>query len=227
MRSIVAVLLAGLLAACGDDGDGDGGGGGGGSNVSITGSPTLSGTYTNGSAIRAAGSCTLSDPDVGTFTTGFATAIVAVSTSPDLCSALLAGRDVANATSVGIVLVRQNISGASLTITPRTYPIWDFTTAPPFESLDTIAYAFVLAARNGGAQAGECAVVTDAASASGSVTITGVSDTSIAGTLDVTFDAASGGGRVQGSFTGPTCGSTFSVDPATCDVNVPISTTCS
>ena len=115
MRTMAMVALAALLAACGDDDD-DGGGGGG---TSVTLSGPVAGTLTSGTSAPVAGSCAVE----GVGTVGFGGAFVAVSTAADQCSEAIAGRDVANATTLFISVVRVALGTTSSTLDAGTYPL--------------------------------------------------------------------------------------------------------
>lgn len=203
MRGRILVLgLAALLAtACGDDDD-DNGGNGGASNVTLSG--TLAGSLTSGFYGTASGSCTFGETSIA-FSTGF----VAVSTAANLCSEAIAGREVANATTLLISLGRFSLTGGSPTLDAGTYPL-----DVPDLLGGRMAVAFV---ERSGTSAGAgmgCTVAGEGVAVSGSVTVTSVSASAISGSVTATFDD---GTSASGTFEASTCGISYTVDPATCE----------
>jgi hypothetical protein len=214
-KTAMLLALAAVLAACGDDGDdGDGGGGNGGgtSNVTLTG--PLAGSLTNGFYGSASGSCTFGETSLS-FSTGF----VAVSTGANLCSEALAGREVANATTLFISLGRFSLTGGSPSLDAGTYPL-----DTPDVLGGRMAVAFV---ERSGTSAGAglgCNIAGEGAAVSGTVTVSSVSATSISGSITATFDD---GTSASGTFSGSTCGISYTVDPATCEpTGLPDPATC-
>jgi hypothetical protein len=209
MRTIAAITLAALLVACGDDDDDDGNGGGG-NEVTLTG--TIAGRLTNGTSKILSGTCGTDFGDVG-----FAGALVAVSTAPDLCAAFTAGREPANSTSLLITFVNLNLTGGPASL-GGTYTVWDGVGTPPLDLQGMkAAYAFISVARSGGPVAGqpECAVLGSGDATTGSVTITSATATAVAGTVTATFDD---GTSATGSFSASGCDVPVTVDPTTCEV---------
>jgi hypothetical protein len=210
MRTLAMLALAALLAACGDDDDDDGGGGGG-SNVTLTG--PLAGTLTNGTYAGASGSC---DPGLGT-TVGFAGAFVVVSTAANQCSEALAGREVANATSLFVTVAKFNLTGAATSLDPGTYPL-------DIPSLD--GRVALIALDRSGTSAGAglgCTTVASPTAVTGSVNITSVSSSSISGNVSATFDD---GTSASGSFSASTCGIALTIGPDCEPSGLPDPTTC-
>jgi hypothetical protein len=197
MRTVAMLALAALLAACGDDDD-NGGGGGGGSSVTLTG--PLAGTLTNGTYASASGTC---DPGLGT-TVGFAGAFVVVSTAANQCSEALAGRDVANATTLFVTVARFNLTGTATSIDPGTYPL-------DIPSVDGRLALITLERSGTSAGAGlGCMTMASPTSTDGSVTITSASSSSISGSVTATFDD---GTSASGSFSASTCGIPLTIGP--------------
>lgn len=215
MRTIAAIALAALLVACGDDDEGDGGG----NDVTLTG--TIAGRLTNGASKILTGTCATEIGDVG-----FAGALVAVSTVPDLCAAFTAGREPANSTSMLITFVNLNLTGGPASV-GGTYTVWDGVGVPPLDLVGMkAAYAFISVARSGGPVAGqaECAVLGSGDATTGSVTITSATASSVAGTVTATFDD---GTSASGSFSASGCDVPVIVDPTTCEVTgIPATTSC-
>ncbi len=216
MRRIAAVMLF-VLWACGDGEDGDDGGG---TDVTLTGE--ISGSVSNATSVSVTGACTFESLSVG-----ISAAAIGITTAANPCQALQQGRDPANATILGIALVRVGLGG-SVPLATGTYAFWDPLTSPgdpPADGqLGVVRFFFGEVEKNGGPVAGQpsCEEIT-ADITGGTVTVSSISSSGIVGSVDLTL---SNGGTARGSFDAPACSVAASVDPTSCEVDLPSAVTC-
>lgn len=207
LRRALLLGLATVAIACGSDDDGD-------RNDTTRVESGIDGTLSNATAIRANGACEV-DAGVGTVTVNSDAAVAVISTVANACAAIQQGADQANATGVFVTVVRAGLdSGTALTT--GDYQVSE----TPVVSGTSATWAFVQAGRTDA----QCAPAESAVGVSGTVQITRVSASEIAGTLDVTLDT---GDRVTGPFRAPTCAVQATIDPVTCEpTGIPDQTSC-
>jgi hypothetical protein len=214
MRAITAVVVAGVLLACGSDSKSNGGSSSG-TSIALSGSPNITGTLNQATAIIVNNKAC--NPGTGTVTA--AAAVLVFSTLSNACELLQQQRDPANTTAASIVLAR---IGTPQTVTIGTggYTFFDVNSGglPPFDLATQTASMVVAggAVKNGGsAGVGQgCLPVETTEVNGGSVTVSSVTSTAIAGTADVTL---ANGGAIKGNFNASICSTGANIE-AGCDV---------
>jgi hypothetical protein len=214
MRAITAVIAAGVLLACGSSSSNNNNSGTS-TSVALSGSANISGTLDQATAIVVNGkSCTTSGANL-TASAGF----IAFSTLPNACQQIQQRQDPQNAMLAGVALARIS-AGSSVSLTTGTYTFFDTTSGgvPPFDPTSLTASLVVAgtAVKNGGpAGAGMgCATVEETQVTGGTVTLSSVTSSAVAGTVDLTLK---NGGKITGSFHAPICQTSADIT-ATCDV---------
>jgi hypothetical protein len=209
MRTVAAALvLVGVLGACGDDDDGDGDGDGGTALVSgtVLGQPFGA---RDGAALRLTEETCLFDTDLGQIQASAAALLVAFGTFENLCGfaqQTAACGDKANATTVNLIVLRANVQGgAAAAIQAGTYPVSLSTPAPDAQGNVTFATALV---ERTDATCEDTSGEPEATA--GSITIESVGPDRVRGSASVTF---SEGSSVSGQFDVPLCA--FSTDVCT------------
>lgn len=203
MRRIAAALvLVGVLGACGDDDGDDGPAGLGGTVIGQPFEPR------DGAAVRLTEEACLFDTELGEIEANAAALLLGFGSFDGLCevaqqAAACGGK--ANATTVNVLVLRANVlGGAAGAVQPGTYPISLDTPAP--DAQGGIVFATALVSRTDAACDDTSGLVEPTG---GSVTIESITDR-VTGSADVTF---SDGGSVSGRFDVPVCG--FSTDVCT------------
>jgi hypothetical protein len=188
MRKLLA-LMASLLAACGS---------------SSSSGPSYA-VKDSAVSFDATSGCVLT----ATTTVGVSLAIVDVTdyTAPTACASLQGNTVPANGAAAGIIIARADFTtagGPAPGLVAETYPFFDLATLappaskiPPFDSGGKAAF-FTGALVKCGATGGPA----EAQIVGGSVTVTSVSGTQIAGSVNA---ALAGGGSLTGSFTASLC----------------------
>jgi hypothetical protein len=202
-RTAAALVIAGVLGACGGDDDGDGG-------PALVRGTVLGQPFNpaDGAALRLTEEVCLFDTDLGEIQASAAALLVGFGTFDGLCgvaqqTATCGGK--ANATTVNVIVLRANVLGATVgAIQPGTYPISSSTPAP--DAQGNVAFTTALVSRTDATcvdTSGE-----DLSATAGSITIETLGPDRVTGTADVTF---SDGGSVSGRFDVPLCAFTTDV----------------
>jgi hypothetical protein len=222
-RRVLVSIAAAVALACGSSSSSNGGGTG--TSVSV-GTGPYSGTYTNGAGVSASGSCSIQ----GFGLTGSVVSAGLSSSAANLCQALAAGAEPANAVTLTVSVAKLNIAGQAQTITPGTYTVVDLNggALPQVDTSGNASLALVSASKSGGsAGAGQgCALVSADDAASGTVIIGSVSTSRVSGTVNATLK--NGAGIVNGAFDVPLCSGAFTVGGTnTCAIGgIPSPTSC-
>ena len=220
MRAVTAMVVAGVLLACGGSSSSSSNTG---TSVALTGSSNVSGTLNEATSIVLNGkSCR-----AGNVNLSASAAFIGFSTLSNACQLLQQQQDPANATLAGVALARV-AAGSSVPLATGTYTFFDTSSGgiPPFDPVTLTASLVVAgtAVRNGGsAGAGQgCTIVEQAKVTGGTVTLSSVTPTAVVGTLNLTL---SNGGKITGNFEAPVCPTNADIT-ATCTVTgIPVNGT--
>jgi hypothetical protein len=212
MRAITAMVVAGVLLACGSSSSDSNNTG---TSIALSGSANITGTLDQATAVVVNGkSCRTGGLNL-TASAGF----LAFSTLSNSCQLIQQRQDPANTTIAGVALARIG-TGASVPISTGTYTFFDVSSGgiPPFDVVSQSATLVVAgtAVKNGGpGGAGNgCTAVEEAQVTGGTVTVTSVTSSAVVGTANLTL---SNGGKISGNFNAPICQTTVDIT-ATCDV---------
>jgi hypothetical protein len=207
MKRVLVLCLAGVLVACGSDDDDGGGGGGGGGSVTLTG--PLAANIASSAALSFAGGCTQQGIPVSSAVVGVAFSSAAV----NACQYLQQSREPANSTTAFLTVARVTVVGQAA-VTPGTYTVRSDPVVDP-QGNATLARVDVTRSSGPSSTPGEgCEDTGETEHASGTITLTSVTGSAVAGSLDVTLRD---GGRISGTFDVPTCALPGGIDPTTCE----------
>ncbi|HSD20988.1 MAG TPA: hypothetical protein VLC54_13170 [Anaeromyxobacter sp.] len=206
MRGAAAALvITGVLAACGGGGDG-GDGAPAGVRGTVLGQPF---DPTGGAALRLTEEACLFDTGLGgEIEANAAALLLGFGTFEDLCgvaqqTAACGGK--ASATTVNVLVLRANVlGGAAGAVQAGTFPISPPSATPTPDAQGNLTFATSFASRTDAA----CADTSgDVSATGGSITLATIGPDRVTGSASVTF---SDGGSVSGSFDVPVCA--FSTD---------------
>lgn len=212
MRAITAVVVAGVLLACGSSSNG--GSSGTGTSIALSGSPNITGTLNQATAIVVDNkACTTSSVALHA-----SAAVIVFSTVSNACQLLQQNAQPANTTAALVVLARIG-TGASVPLATGTYTWFDVNSGgiPPLDLTTQTASLVVAgtAAKNGAAATGGgCTLVEGANVTGGTVTVSSSTSSAVVGTVDLQL---SNGGAIKGSFNAPLCSTGADIN-STCDV---------
>ena len=217
-RVLVSIAAAAALACGGSSSSG----GGTGTKVSV-GTGPYAGTYTNGAGVSASGSCSAG----GFGLTGALVSVGLSSSGADLCQALAHGVEPASATAITVSVAKLNALGQAQQITPGTYAIVDLTGSLPTPDASGTASLAIASASKSGTSAGTgqgCTTVASEDAASGTVIISSVTSSRVAGTVNARLKST--GSLVNGAFDVPLCPGTFTVGGSCSIEGIPGATSC-
>jgi hypothetical protein len=198
MRGTAALVIAGVLAACGGGSDDGGDGAPAGVRGTVLGQPF---EPKDGASLRLTEEACIFQTELGEFQANAAALLVGFATFENLCgvaqqTAACGGK--ANATTVNLLVLRANVRGETVGEIPAgTYPLSLSTPAP--DALGNVAFNTAFVSRTDAA----CTDTSgDLSPTAGSLTLLLVGPDRVTGNANVTF---SDGGSVSGSFDVPLC----------------------
>jgi hypothetical protein len=204
-RAAAALVITGVMAACGGGGDGGGDGAPAGVSGTVLGQPF---DPRDGGAIRLTEEACLFDTNLGQIQANASALLVGFGTFEDLCGfaqRAAACGEKANATIVNVIVLRANVLGGSAApIQAGTYAISAANATPAPDAQGNVTFATAIVSRSDAT----CTDTSGNLSTTGSsITLEQVGPDRVTGSANVTF---SDGGSVSGRFDVPVCA--FSTD---------------